>query len=69
MQSPKTAPLDLNNYHTEADTASQRTSRLLQGIEIWPSSLDPTVRFRVPAQVIDATQALNLSAGVWNPKV
>src|SRR6266436_9570033 len=27
------------------------------------------VRFRVPAQPVDATQALNLSAGVSNPKV
>jgi hypothetical protein len=27
------------------------------------------VRSWLPAQVVDATQALNLSAGVWNPKV
>jgi hypothetical protein len=27
------------------------------------------VRFRLPAQPVDATQALNLSAGVSNPKV
>jgi hypothetical protein len=27
------------------------------------------IRFWLPAQPIDATQALNLSAGVWNAKV
>ena len=29
----------------------------------------PDVRFTLPAQPVDATQALNLSAGVSNPKV
>src|SRR5665213_2305688 len=31
--------------------------------------LPGNVRFGLPAQPVDATQALNLSAGVWNAKV
>jgi hypothetical protein len=39
------------------------------GLQCELVSLGANVRFARPAQPIDATQVLNLSAGVWNAKV
>ena len=56
----------LNNLSRSLAALEQDTT-LIAAIEMGQSSWLPKIA--LPAQPVDATQALNLSAGVLNPKV
>ena len=55
-------PANVKKTLANSEPSTHGTKRTSQDV-------GPFVRFRVPAQPVDATQALNLSAGVSNCKV